>query len=84
MDTVSVSAWGGGGGSRRKSPSSVAAGPFAGREYGGGDRHTIYGSRVYGSGYPYGADNATSVAGRPFPYGVWPISWGQSYLGGEE
>ncbi|CCA71842.1 hypothetical protein PIIN_05777 [Serendipita indica DSM 11827] len=84
MDTVSVSAWGGGGGSRRTIPSNAAAGPFAGREYGGGDRHTIYGTRAYGSGYPYGANNARSIRGRPFPYGVWPISWGQNYLGGDE
>jgi hypothetical protein len=27
---------------------------------------------------------ATSVAGRGFPFGVWPISWGQNYLGGDE
>ncbi|CCA71843.1 hypothetical protein PIIN_05778 [Serendipita indica DSM 11827] len=66
MDTVSVSAWGGGGSSRRTIPSNAAAGPFAGREYGGGDRYTMYGTRAYGSGYPYGADNTTSVAGSPF------------------
>ncbi|CAG7851178.1 SubName: Full=Uncharacterized protein {ECO:0000313/EMBL:CCA71845.1} [Serendipita indica DSM 11827] len=84
MDTIAVSAWSGGGGPRRAIPSNAASGPFSGREYGGGDRHTIYGTRAYGSGYPYGADNANSVAGRPFPYGVWPISWGPSYLGGGE
>ncbi|CAG7851180.1 SubName: Full=Uncharacterized protein {ECO:0000313/EMBL:CCA71843.1} [Serendipita indica DSM 11827] len=75
MDTVSVSAWGGGGSSRRTIPSNAAAGPFAGREYGGGDRYTMYGTRAYGSGYPYGADNTTSVAGSPFRI---------DYLGGEE
>ncbi|CCA71844.1 hypothetical protein PIIN_05779 [Serendipita indica DSM 11827] len=84
MDTVVVSAWGGGGGPRHKIPSQPLSNPFGGREYGGGDRRTIYGTRAYGSGYPYGADNANSVAGRPFPYGVWPISWGASYLGGGE
>jgi hypothetical protein len=45
----------------------------------------MYGTRAYGSGYPYGGDGSTtSVAGRPFPFGVWPISWGPNYIGGGE
>lgn len=57
--------------------------PFAGRKYGGGDRASIFGTRSYGSGYPYGVKNTSTIAGRDFPYGVWPISWGD-YLGGAE
>jgi hypothetical protein len=77
-----VESGGGGGGSQQTIP-STAVGPFAGRKYGGGDRKTIYGTRQYGSGYPYGAANASTIAGRPFPYGTWPISFG-AYLGGQE
>ena len=84
ISTVALSAWSDGGGPRHKIPSSSLSNPFAGREYGSGDRKTVYGTRAYGSGYPYGADNPTSLAGRPFPYGVWPISWGASYIGGGE
>ncbi|KZV89946.1 hypothetical protein EXIGLDRAFT_720847 [Exidia glandulosa HHB12029] len=48
--------------------------PFAGRSIGGGNRDQIYGTAVYGSGYPYGAGNSSStVAGRPFPFGYWPL-----------
>lgn len=82
MYTQTVTAWGGGGGERQTLPSDSGA-PFAGRTYGGGDRHTIFGTRSYGSGYPYGVSNVSTISGRGFPYGVWPISWG-SYLGGEE
>ncbi|KIM27319.1 hypothetical protein M408DRAFT_24545 [Serendipita vermifera MAFF 305830] len=59
--------------------------PFAGRYVGSGDRSTIYGSRLYGSGYPssYTDNGGDAVQGRGFPYGSWPISWG-AYRGGEE
>ncbi|KAG8815366.1 hypothetical protein FRC17_000736 [Serendipita sp. 399] len=85
-ESVILSAWSAGGGDRRKIPSSTSSFtlPFAGREYGGGTRKQIYGTRAYGSGYPYGGFAATSIAGRPFPLVVWPISWGAGYLGGEE
>jgi len=78
----SLTAWSGGGGDQQTIP-SASGGPFAGRKFGGGDRKTIYGSRQYGSGYPYGVTDNSTIAGRPFPYGVWPISFG-SYLGGQE
>ncbi|PVF90777.1 hypothetical protein CPB86DRAFT_803306, partial [Serendipita vermifera] len=91
MESVMMSVWGGGGGKHNRIPDvSTADGafggignPFSGREFGGGDRNGMYGTRAYGSGYPYGGDgSSTSIAGRPFPYGVWPISWGPNYMGG--
>jgi hypothetical protein len=83
MDSGSVSAWGGGGGPQRTIPGDSAF-PFAGRQYGGGDRSTIYGTRSYGSGYPYGVNSSSNdISGRPFPYGTWPISFG-NYRGGQE
>jgi hypothetical protein len=78
----SITAWSGGGGAQGTIP-PTSSGPFAGRQFGGGDRKTIYGTRQYGSGYPYGVNNASTIAGRPFPYGTWPISFG-AYLGGQE
>lgn len=91
MEGQAMSAWGGGGGPHGKVPTgsgmNALNNTFGGREFGGGDRNTIFGTREYGSGYPYGADGAnptSSIAGRPFPYGVWPISWGPGYLGGDE
>jgi hypothetical protein len=78
-----VSAWSGGGGDRNTLPSG-SNNLFAGRLYGGGDRWTIYGTRAFGSGYPYGANDTSTVAGRPFPYGTWPISWGRNYAGSDE
>ncbi|KAG5640997.1 hypothetical protein DXG03_006439 [Asterophora parasitica] len=41
---------------------------------GGGNRNDIYGSRMYGSGYP-GIDGR-GVAGRGFPFYFWPLAWG--------
>ena len=61
--------------------------PFAGRNFGSGDRHTILGSRAYGSGYPAGGYpvlDPTTVVGRGFPYGVWPIPWAGNYSGSAE
>jgi hypothetical protein len=94
MESVMISAWGGGGGPRNRiNDESTADGafggtgnPFSGRDFGGGERKNgMYGTRAYGSGYPYGGDgSSTSVAGRPFPFGVWPISWGPNYMGGGE
>lgn len=79
---ASVQAWGGGGGNHQTIPTDSGS-PFAGRQFGGGDRKTIFGTRAYGSGYPFGADNSSTISGRPFPYGTWPISFG-AYLGGQE
>lgn len=33
----------------------------------------VYGTSQYGSGYPYGVASEASVAGRPFPFGFWPL-----------
>ncbi|CAG7851144.1 SubName: Full=Uncharacterized protein {ECO:0000313/EMBL:CCA73740.1} [Serendipita indica DSM 11827] len=50
--------------------------PFAHRQFGGGTRREIRGTNMFGSGYPYGAWNTTSIACRLFPFGVWPLHWG--------
>ncbi|KAG8814070.1 hypothetical protein FRC17_001299 [Serendipita sp. 399] len=93
LDSITISSESGGGGPRATIPSTSTNGlsvppgftnPFVGREYAGGDRSHIYGTRAYGSGYPYGADDSSSLRGRPFPHGMWPISWGPEYLGGGE
>src|SRR3954454_14635946 len=61
-DSIPVSGWGGGGGPRGKIQDgqgiTLINNPFAGREFGGRDRKTIYRTRQCGSGYPYGADGA--------------------------
>ena len=83
FDSRTVSAWSGGGGAI----SNLMGYPFTGRPYGSGDRSTIYGSRAYGSGYPqwnYPVSDPTSMAGRGFPYGVWPIPWAGDYAGSRE
>ncbi|RPD60347.1 hypothetical protein L226DRAFT_469372 [Lentinus tigrinus ALCF2SS1-7] len=58
--------------------------PFAGRSVGGGTRDGVYGSSVYGSGYPvsYGG---SGVVDRGFPYYYYPVVWpdhgyGPTYL----
>lgn len=84
-DLRQMSAWSGGGG--RSFPLPVDSNNiFGGRSYGGGDRSTIYGTRAFGSGYPpaAGANDNSTVAGRPFPYGSWPIPWGGNYAGSDE
>ncbi|KAM5541678.1 hypothetical protein V8D89_004659 [Ganoderma adspersum] len=47
--------------------------PFAGRTYGGATRNDVYGTSVYGSGYP--GVVGSGVAGRNFPYVYPPIVW---------
>ncbi|KAG8753723.1 hypothetical protein FRC14_005779 [Serendipita sp. 396] len=86
MGSTKVSSWSDGGGPRAKINANGAdlLNPFAGREYAGGGRWDILGTRAYGSGYPYGAPDVTTIKGRPFPHAMWPISWGPEYLGGEE
>lgn len=49
---------------------------------GGGSRTDIYGSRAYGSGYYGGA--YSSVGGRPFIFGYWPIYYGSGYYHDDE
>jgi len=86
FDTRRMSAWSGGGGPIWQLEGDTEN-PFAGRNYGSGDRHTIYGSRAYGSGYPawsYPVPDPATVAGRGFPYGVWPISWAGNHSGSAE
>lgn len=83
FDSANVSSWSGGGGARRQIALDSMH-PFAGREFGGSDRSNLRGSRAFGSGYPYGASSTDSIAGRPFPYGVWPIYWGGNFMGSEE
>ena len=78
-----MSAWSGGGG-RPDTLSFRMESLFAGRLYGGGDRWTIYGTRAFESGYPYGVNDTSTVAGRPFPYGPWPIYWSGNYAGSAE
>ncbi|KAG8830247.1 hypothetical protein FRC18_008390 [Serendipita sp. 400] len=85
-DSSTVSSWSKGGGPRGMIPINVAnlTNPFSGREYASGSRDNILGTRAYGSGYPYGVSDVTTIKGRPFPHSMWPISWGPGYLGGEE
>ena len=86
FDTRHMSAWSGGGGPIWQLEGDTGN-PFAGRNYGSGDRYTIYGSRAYGSGYPawgYPVPDPATVAGRGFPYGVWPIHWAGNYSGSAE
>ncbi|KAJ7866906.1 hypothetical protein B0H13DRAFT_2560431 [Mycena leptocephala] len=47
---------------------------FAGRAQGGATRNQVWGSRMYGSGYP--GYYARGVSDRPFPFYFWPIAWG--------
>ncbi|KAG8841047.1 hypothetical protein FRC20_005274 [Serendipita sp. 405] len=75
--------WGPGGGKFVKI-SSDSHHPFQGRTFGGAKRKEIRGSRAFGSGYPYGVDNPSTVAGRPFPFGTWPLWWDQNFMGSGE
>lgn len=83
FDTRIMSAWSGGGGPIWQFGDDYLP-PFRQRQYGSGDRKTIYGSRAYGSGYPYGVADTSNVRGRPFPYGSWPLYWSGGYMGGDE
>lgn len=58
--------------------------PFVGRDFGGGKRDDIRGTRAYGSGYPYGNKDASTISGRPFPFGFWPLYWDQDFMGCDE
>lgn len=59
--------------------------PFQGRSFGGATRDKIKGTSAYGSGYPYGSvTDLNTISGRPFPYGVWPIYWGNNFMGSDE
>ncbi|EIN12275.1 hypothetical protein PUNSTDRAFT_141036 [Punctularia strigosozonata HHB-11173 SS5] len=56
---------------------------FPGRQAGGGTRKDIFGTSVYGSGYPYG-HSGSFVSGRPFPYIFWPVPIAVGYVGADE
>ncbi|KAG8805772.1 hypothetical protein FRC17_005342, partial [Serendipita sp. 399] len=75
--------WGKGGGKFVKIW-GTARHPFQGRIFGGGKRKEIRGSRAFGSGYPYGVGDPSTVTGRPFPFGTWPLWWDQQYMGSDE
>ncbi|KAA1475007.1 hypothetical protein DENSPDRAFT_841707 [Dentipellis sp. KUC8613] len=66
-----ATAYGGGGGKPVTIPSGQA---FAGRSAGGGTRSDVYGTSVYGSGYPGVATRG--VAGLGLPFYFWPVVWG--------
>lgn len=72
----------------------ISNGAFAGKMSGGGTRNEIYGTARYGSGYgvyithtggqvEYMPEPIFHVAGRDFPHGFPPLSWG-NYSGGYE
>jgi len=73
----SASAYGGGGGKPTVIPSGQL---FAGRSVGGGSRGQVWGSRTYGSGYPYGYPAGyLGVGGLGFPFYFWPVVWGAGF-----
>ncbi|KAG8821657.1 hypothetical protein FRC19_007466 [Serendipita sp. 401] len=75
--------WGGGGG-KRVQISKDSKHPFEGRTFGGAKRKEIRGTRAFGSGYPYGTGNQSTIARRPFPFGVWPLYWDQNFMEADE
>ncbi|EJU01542.1 hypothetical protein DACRYDRAFT_116672 [Dacryopinax primogenitus] len=75
-----VAAYGGGSTTIKQLPAGV---PFTGRSYDGGIRPQVYGSRTFGSGYPYGGGGYWLV-GRPFPFGFWPVYYYPYYYGDHE
>ena len=74
----------GSGGGANWTISNDTSHPFAGREFGGGTRSDMRGTRVFGSGYTYGVNDTSTLAGRAFPYGVWPLYWGDGFMGTDE
>ena len=78
-----VQGWSSGGG-ERWTVQSDSNHPFAGREFGSADRWSLKGTQIFGSGYPYGIVDTSTIAGRPFPYGLWPIYWGNNITGSDE
>ncbi|KIM20531.1 hypothetical protein M408DRAFT_333944 [Serendipita vermifera MAFF 305830] len=83
FDARIVEVWSGGGGERWMITNDSNH-PFSGREFGAADRSTLKGTQTFGSGYPYGDVDNTTIAGRPFPYGLWPLYWGNNTMGSDE
>ncbi|KIJ11681.1 hypothetical protein PAXINDRAFT_171634 [Paxillus involutus ATCC 200175] len=46
---------------------------FSGRTAGGGTRLQVFGTTMYGSGYP--GISGRGVSGRGFPFWYWPVVW---------
>ncbi|KIO20262.1 hypothetical protein M407DRAFT_30109 [Tulasnella calospora MUT 4182] len=67
IDGVSYGKGNGGG-----SPKTISSGKFLGRQAGGARRDQVWGTVFYGSGYTY-SNGGSSVAGRGFPFGYWPM-----------
>ncbi|BGP01709.1 hypothetical protein NBRC10513v2_005348 [Rhodotorula toruloides] len=80
-----------GGGVPRTIP---VGGAFAGRQFGGATRSSIYSGYGYGGGYGTYARGAAlggiagygygRVAGLGFPFGFWPLYYGPHYYGDDE
>ncbi|KAG8816482.1 hypothetical protein FRC17_000319, partial [Serendipita sp. 399] len=83
FDARIMDQWGNGGGPFVQI-SNTSHHPFQYRTLGGAKRAEICGTRAFGSGYPYGAKDPSSVAGRPFPFGTWPLWWDQNFMGSGE
>ncbi|KLO06154.1 hypothetical protein SCHPADRAFT_883096 [Schizopora paradoxa] len=62
---------------------TIKSGPFSGRTSGGSTRDFVYGTRTYGSGYPYGG-YGYYISDRPFPYGFYPVYIQSNYYGNDE
>ena len=75
--------WGGGGGATW-TISNDSVHPFVNRQFGGAKRKQVTGTRAFGSGYPWDSDDAMTLSGRGFPFGVWPLWWGQDFMGTNE
>ncbi|GAA5889122.1 hypothetical protein JCM8208_007775 [Rhodotorula glutinis] len=77
-------------------PRTISGGgvPFAGRQFGGATRGSIYSGRGYGGGYGNYARGAALggvagfgfgyVGGLGFPYGYWPLYYGHGYYRDDE
>ncbi|CAG7851145.1 SubName: Full=Uncharacterized protein {ECO:0000313/EMBL:CCA73739.1} [Serendipita indica DSM 11827] len=83
FDARIMNHWGGGGGATW-TISNDSVHPFVGREFGGAKRKQIAGTRSFGSGYPWDKDDPTTLSGRGFPFGTWPIWWGNDFMGTDE
>ncbi|GAA5867540.1 hypothetical protein JCM3774_003871 [Rhodotorula dairenensis] len=87
----SISPYNPGGGVPRTIPAGTA---FAGRQFGGLPRSSIYSGRGYGGGYGNfaraGALGGVAgfgfgyVGGLGFPFGMWPLYYGPRYYGDDE